>query len=131
VGFTSTGIRPAAASGLCFGTSKPAVTLDEMSLAVTSFGPTAIQATLPSPLQPGSYHLTVVTGPGAPWTGELDVTIGNAGPQGPAGATGPQGPRWNCWNCWNCWRDWAAGTGWTPGGAGTWWPLRGSGVHIE
>jgi hypothetical protein len=60
-----------------------------MTLAVTSFSQTSIQATLPTALPPGSYPLRVIAGDE---TAELDVTIGNAGPVGPAGPTGPTGP---------------------------------------
>jgi integrase len=80
-----------AISGTNFGSTQPTVNLDAMQLAVTSFSPTAIQATLPAGLGPGSYHLVVSnfsTSP--PRIGLLDVTIGNAGPAGPQD---PQGPR--------------------------------------
>jgi hypothetical protein len=63
-----------------------------MTLAVTSFSPTSIQATLPTSLPPGSYVLTVVSGNGTPGTGLVDVTIGTQGPQGPQGPTGATGP---------------------------------------
>jgi hypothetical protein len=90
-------------SGQNFGTSEPTVTLDAMTLLVTSFSQTSINATLPISLPPGSYVLTVVSGNGTPASG-LDVTIGTQGPVGPpgpqgpqgnTGATGPQGPQGN------------------------------------
>jgi hypothetical protein len=79
-----------AISGHNFGTSKPTVTLDAMTLAVTSFSQTSINATLPISLPPGSYVLTVVSGNGTPASG-LDVTIGTQGPVGPQGPQGPSG----------------------------------------
>lgn len=79
-----------AISGKSFGMAMPTVTLAGKSLAVTSFSATAIQATLPVPLAPGSYPLKVTTHAGG--SDELDVTIGNAGPQGPQGPNGPNGP---------------------------------------
>jgi hypothetical protein len=82
-----------AISGQNFGTSKPTVTLDAMTLAVTSFSQTSIQATLPISLPPGSYVLTVVSGNGTPGSGLVDVTIGTQGPVGPQGPQGPQGPK--------------------------------------
>ena len=48
-------------SGKSFGMAMPTVTLAGKSLAVTSFSATAIQATLPAPLAPGSYPLKVTT----------------------------------------------------------------------
>lgn len=81
-------------SGENFGHSKPAVILNTIALAVTSFSPTAIRAALPAGLGAGSYHLVVATA--SPSPGLLDVTIGAAGPagpQGPPGPTGPQGPK--------------------------------------
>ena len=81
-------------SGENFGHTKPAVILNTIALAVTSFSPTAIRAALPAGLGAGSYHLVVATA--APSPGLLDVTIGAAGPagpQGPPGPTGPQGPK--------------------------------------
>jgi len=80
-----------AISGQNFGTSKPTVTLDAMTLAVTSFSQTSIQATLPISIPPGSYVLTVVSGNGTPGSGLVDVTIGTQGPVGPQGPQGPQG----------------------------------------
>jgi len=76
-----------------FGKTKPIVLLNDAAVVVTAFSPTALTATLPANIAPGSYHLVVVTGPGAPRTGVLDVTIGAVGPQGPQGALGPKGEK--------------------------------------
>jgi hypothetical protein len=55
-----------AISGVNFGSTQPTVTLDAMQLAVTAFSPTAINATLPTGLVPGSYHLVVNASSGPP-----------------------------------------------------------------
>jgi len=44
-------------TGTNFGSTQPTVNLDAMTLAVTSFSPTAIRAALPAGLGAGSYHL--------------------------------------------------------------------------
>ena len=91
-------------SGINFGSTRPTVNLDAMTLTVTSFSPTAIKAALPPGLGAGSYHLAVTTGFLPLGLALLDVTIGTQGqvgpqgpqgPQGNPGATGPQGPQGN------------------------------------
>ena len=77
-------------SGTGFGSAEPVVTFEDQPLSVTSFTATEIQAALPTDLAAGSYPLQVITGSGS---GELDVTIGNTGPQGPPGPQGPAGPQ--------------------------------------
>jgi hypothetical protein len=67
-----------------------------MTLTVTSSGPTALTATLPAGLSPGTYHLFVATNGDIKDKGHLatmDVTLGAAGPAGspgPARSPGPQ-----------------------------------------
>jgi hypothetical protein len=78
-------------SGTNFGSTQPTVNLDAMQLAVTAFSPIAIKATLPAGLGPGSYHLLVTSSGSPSRTGQLDVTLGIAGPVGPTGPTGPTG----------------------------------------
>jgi hypothetical protein len=78
-------------TGMNFGTTAPAVSLNNMSLVVISFTPTTIQATIPSGFTPGSYLLTVSTSSGTPFNDLFDVTIGNTGATGATGATGPTG----------------------------------------
>ena len=53
---------------------------------------TALSALLPPGVPPGSYSLTVVTGPAAVQTTVFSVTLGAAGPRGEDGAPGPAGP---------------------------------------
>jgi Collagen triple helix repeat (20 copies) len=78
-------------SGVNFGTTRPTVSLDALTLSVTSFSKTTIKASLPAGIGAGSYHLAIVTGPPiAPAL--LDMTIGTAGPSGPQGPAGPSGP---------------------------------------
>jgi collagen triple helix repeat protein/IPT/TIG domain-containing protein len=88
--------------GSHFGSLKPSVTLDGLTLVVSSYSDTAVVAFLPNGVEPGTYRLALTNNSlqGNPdvRTGTLDVTIGAAGPagaQGPAGpqgATGPTGP---------------------------------------
>jgi hypothetical protein len=85
--------RTIAIKGDNFGKTKPVVLLNDAAVVVTAFSPTALTAALPANLAPGSYHLVVITGPGTPRTGVLDVTIGAVGPQGPQGALGPKGEK--------------------------------------
>src|SRR5437870_2076183 len=77
-----------AITGQNFGATKPAVSLDNIPLLVTSFTQTSIQANLPNNLGSGSYHLFVG---GGNQSALLDVTLGGAGPTGPTGATGTAG----------------------------------------
>jgi hypothetical protein len=63
-------------------------------LAVASDG-RALTAQLPAGVAPGTYLVTVVSGPGQVQQAWFAVTLGAVGPQGdsgPAGPTGPPGP---------------------------------------
>lgn len=72
----------------------PVVRVAEVGVAVKVYGPSAVTIELPSAfLRPGSYLLSMSTGPNLEQNDSFDVTIGNAGPQGPKGDTGPQGPQ--------------------------------------
>ncbi|MDA2920368.1 DUF1566 domain-containing protein [Desulfobacterota bacterium AH_259_B03_O07] len=73
------------------------VTLGEFLglLAIISASDTMIVASLPNPIGPGDYLLTVSTGNGQSQSDEYDLTIGAVGPEGPigpAGADGAPGP---------------------------------------
>ena len=109
-----------AISGKSFGMAMPTVTLAGKSLAVTSFSATAIQATLPVPLAPGSYPLKVTTHAGG--SDELDVTIGNAGPArssrsewsgGTSRTDGSNGRSRAARSGWAFRPSWGSGAGWT------------------
>ncbi|WP_395846759.1 hypothetical protein [Cystobacter fuscus] len=72
----------------------PVVHVAEVGVAVKHYGPSTVAVELPSAfLQPGSYLLSMSTGPNLEQNDSFDVTIGNTGPQGPKGDTGPQGPQ--------------------------------------
>jgi hypothetical protein len=77
-----------AIAGTDFGNAPPMVTLGTTLLVVTAFSPTAIQATLPSGLAAGAYHLLVATATTPPGFALLDVTVGTAGAQTPPGLPG-------------------------------------------
>ncbi len=81
-----------------FASGTPTVTLNGISLSVTTSSSTVITALLPASIssQPGTYLLEV-TQPGKQINDgsnstTFDVAIGAVGPQGPAGASGPAGP---------------------------------------
>jgi hypothetical protein len=76
--------------GTGFGSTKPTVSLNAVSLPVTSFSSTVIKATLPTGLGAGSYLLTVNAS--SLLLGVMDVTIGAVGPAGSPGPQGPVGP---------------------------------------
>ncbi|MFY0575038.1 hypothetical protein ACN28S_12300 [Cystobacter fuscus] len=72
----------------------PVVRVAEVGVAAKLYDPSTVVVELPSAfLQPGSYLLSMSTGPNLEQNDSFDVTIGNAGPQGPKGDTGPQGPQ--------------------------------------
>jgi len=90
------------------GGAPPQVSIGGEPLAVLSSSATDIQAALPAPLPPGSYSLTVQSGPGRDRFDAFTVTVGALGPegapgpggapgqpgaQGPAGPAGPTGPQ--------------------------------------
>jgi hypothetical protein len=71
------------------------VSLDDMTLTVTSSSSTGLTANLPAGLAPGSYHLYVNTAGNPNDNGHLaalDVTLPATGPKGATGATGATGP---------------------------------------
>ena len=67
----------------------PEVRLGNSTLSVVSASPTAIVATVPPTLAPGTYLLYVRVGT---LFGACDVTYGAQGPPGRPGGVGPQGP---------------------------------------
>lgn len=87
--------------GSNFGTTKPVVTLDSLTLAVNTYTDTNVVAVLPLTIKPGSYTLQL-TNTSINKSGGFDTTIGAVGPMGPQGvpgaagapgATGLQGPK--------------------------------------
>ena len=58
---------------------------------VVSSGGTALSASLPAGVLPGSYRVFVVQGNGTTQNATFDVTLGNSGAQGDAGPAGPPG----------------------------------------
>ena len=95
-------------SGSNFGSAMPAVKLNGIALQVLTATPTSVLAMLPPGIAPGSYLLTVASGPAVTEFDAFSVTIGAAGakgdkgdkgdqgltgPKGDAGATGPAGPK--------------------------------------
>jgi len=77
--------------GSNFGTNTPAVSLDAIPLLVLTYAPTAVTASLPANLSPGSYALDLINSQ-TQQVGSLSVTAGVVGPQGPPGPQGQQGP---------------------------------------
>jgi len=92
-------------AGQNFGNA-PTVTLAGLPLQILSVSPdgTLLSAQIPTPLDPGSYLLTVSRGPAATQNATFIVVVGSgsasngpkgdpgpAGPAGPQGATGAQG----------------------------------------
>jgi len=77
--------------GQGFGTITPGVTLNGITLTVTTYTPTAITAILPTNLGAGSYVLSVTNNSTA-LEATFDATIGSVGPEGPTGPAGPEGP---------------------------------------
>ncbi len=80
-----------AIEGEHFGTN-PAVALDYYPVTVYASDPKLIVAELPAGMFPGTYVVTVHTGPSFIHTASFVVTIGAQGPPGPAGPEGPRGP---------------------------------------
>jgi hypothetical protein len=89
-------------AGQNFGNA-PTVTLAGLPLQILSVSPdgTLLSAQIPTPLDPGSYLLTVSRGPAATQNATFIVVVGSGsasngpkgdpGPAGPAGPAGPQG----------------------------------------
>lgn len=74
--------------------SAPRVWMNGSFLTMVSSSDTSIVATLPIPLAPATYKVTVDR-PELPLLsrpGEADVTVGAGGPAGPAGPQGTEGP---------------------------------------
>ncbi|WP_239576981.1 collagen-like protein [Archangium primigenium] len=72
----------------------PVVRVAEIGLTVKTYGSSTVVVELPPAfLQPGSYLLTLSTGPNLDQNDAFDVTIGTTGPKGDTGAQGPQGPK--------------------------------------
>ena len=86
-------------AGEGFGSGKPLVTLDSMTLTVASFTPTAVNVFLPQGLKPGSYLLALTPNGHHGDAATFDVALGASGPKGdpgpagPAGSAGPAGPQ--------------------------------------
>lgn len=71
----------------------PVVSVSEIGVVVKTYGASTVVVELPPAfLQPGSYLLTLSTGPNLAQNDSFDVTLGAAGPKGESGAQGPQGP---------------------------------------
>ena len=72
----------------------PTVHFMEIGMDVKTYGPSTIVVTLPSMLQwPGTYLLTMSTGPNLEQNDSFDVTLGVVGPKGDKGDPGIQGLR--------------------------------------
>jgi hypothetical protein len=70
----------------------PIVHIMEIGVVVKIYGPSTVVVSLPPTLQrPGSYLLTMSTGPNLEQNDSFEVTLGTTGPQGPKGDTGAQG----------------------------------------
>ena len=72
------------------------VRLGGIYLTLTASSATSLTATLPASIVPGSYPLGLVHNANEnddDDRAELDVTLGNTGPQGPVGLTGDTGPQ--------------------------------------
>lgn len=79
-------------NGANFGTSIPALKLNDAALEVLTSTATSIVAKLPANISPGSYLLTVANGPSVTQSDAFNVTIGAVGPAGPTGPQGLPGP---------------------------------------
>ncbi len=77
--------------GVHFGTN-PAVALDYHPVTVYASDPTLVVAELPAGMLPGTYVVSMHTGPSFVHTASFVVTVGAQGPPGPAGLEGPPGP---------------------------------------
>lgn len=73
------------------GSKAPTVEVAGSVAQLVSYTDTTISVILPPGLGPGSYLLTVTTGPGAIQSGSFWATIGAVGPVGPPGPSGPKG----------------------------------------
>lgn len=70
----------------------PEVALAGWPLEVLSASDEVVVARLPAGVEPGTYLLTVSTGPGHTWSDAFHVAIGTVGPAGLPGPPGPSGP---------------------------------------
>jgi hypothetical protein len=87
----STAMNQITITGANFGSSIPVVTLDGIPLTVLSNTTTAVSATTPSNLAPGSYELDPANSR-TQQTGDFSVAAGAVGPAGATGPVGPAGP---------------------------------------
>ena len=70
--------------------ANPTVTLGDQALGGVAVDASQRQLVAQLPLlSPGTYLLSLTTGP---WTSQFAVAIGSLGPNGPAGLAGPPGP---------------------------------------
>lgn len=70
----------------------PIVDFMEVEVNVKTYGPSTVVVTVPGMLlRPGSYLLTMSTGPNLSQNDSFDVTLGAVGPKGDKGDMGPQG----------------------------------------
>lgn len=87
-------------NGSGFGNTKPLVAIADLPATVLSYTDTVVTIQIPSAIAsvPGTYDLTITTGPSPVVNvAEVDVALGAAGaggvgPQGPAGPQGVPGP---------------------------------------
>ena len=84
---TLTGLNFAAAAGESTDGVLPSVSLALTPLPVTASSPTLVTATLPSPLEAGTYLVLLQRTDDQAAT--FYVTVGAVGPQGPAGPASP------------------------------------------
>ena len=92
---TLTGLNFAAAATEGADGAPPSVSLALTPLPVTASSPTAVTATLPSPLEAGSYLLLLSRGDDQ--AAAFHVTIGAVGPPGPAGSESEGGDGGAIW----------------------------------
>ena len=86
---TLTGLNLAAAAGESTDGVLPSVSLALTPLPLTASSPTLVTATLPAPLEAGTY--LVLLQRSGDQAATFYVTVGAVGPQGPAGAASPLG----------------------------------------
>jgi len=80
--------------GQSFGTTDPTVSFAGIPVQVLSHDDSLITFVVPGFLfKPGTYLVSVSTGPNAYSNSSLAVTLGNHGPTGPQGPQGPKGDK--------------------------------------
>lgn len=82
-------------TGASFGDTMPTVKLADVSLVITTFSDTDIEAMLPPGIARASYGLLVIRSSGilAVYSMPFQVMVGPVGPPGPPGFPGPPGPQ--------------------------------------